>query len=273
MNIDKSSNAGALVKLENEYKKYHKVLIALSGGVDSCLASFLGRKFLGKDNAVAVISKSPSLKEKDYRVAADFCNTHDINFEVIFTKEMEDPNYFSNPINRCYFCKSELYDEMESLLKKSYPGFKIINGNNYTDLGDYRPGLDAAKENNAYSPFIACGVTKDMIRSLALEFNLSVWDKPASPCLSSRFPYGEEITYEKLKRVEKAEEILNEMEFDEVRVRSYGDTAKIEVPAEKILDLKAKMEPITEKFMNLGFQMCEIDNEGFISGKLNRAIK
>lgn len=261
-----------LNSLEIEYKLYNKVLIALSGGVDSCLAAFLGRKFLGKENAIAVISNSPSLKERDYQTALNFCNEHDIKFEVIYTQELENENYSSNPLNRCYFCKSELYEDLNKLIKKKYIDFTIINGNNYSDLGDYRPGLSAAKEKDAKSPFISCKITKDNIRNLAYYFNLSIWDKPASPCLSSRFPYGENISYEKLKRVEQAEEILYELGFEEVRVRSFGDLAKIEIPKNKLNELVKIFPKVEEQILQLGFSSCEIDFEGLVSGKLNRVL-
>lgn len=261
-----------LNSLEIEYKLYNKVLIALSGGVDSCLAAFLGRKFLGKENAIAVISNSPSLKERDYKTALNFCNEHDIKFEVIYTQELENENYSSNPLNRCYFCKSELYEDLNKLIKQKYIDFTIINGNNYSDLGDYRPGLSAAKEKDAKSPFISCKITKDNIRNLAYYFNLSVWDKPASPCLSSRFPYGENISYEKLKRVEQAEEVLYDLGFEEVRVRSFGDLAKIEIPKIKLNELVKIFPKVAEQILQLGFSSCEIDYEGLVSGKLNRVL-
>lgn len=261
-----------LDKLSLEYKSYWKILIALSGGVDSCLAAYLGRKYLGKDKAVAVISNSASLKRSDFEIAIQFCDDHDIKYEVIYANELNNINYTSNPETRCYFCKNELYNKMSELVEKKYISYKIINGNNHSDLGDYRPGLSSASEQNVLSPFIKCEVNKTTIRELAKHFNLSVWDKPASPCLSSRFPYGEEISLEKLKRVEKAEQILNEYEFDEVRVRSYGDTAKIEVPKEKVELLEKLFPKIEIKIKNTGFLNCEIDKEGFVSGKLNRVL-
>ena len=218
-----------LTKIRHELLKLDKVLIALSGGVDSCLAAYLARTFLGKENAVAVISNSESLKQKDFEIALDFCERFDIKYKVIYTKELENENYSSNPNNRCYFCKFELYSEMNNLIKENFHGYKVINGNNYSDLGDYRPGLQASNEFKAYSPFINSGITKEDIRELARHFDLPVWDKPASPCLSSRFPYGHQITKEKLKQVEEAEKILNDFGFEDVRVRHYNNTAKIEV--------------------------------------------
>jgi len=259
-------------RLESEYKLYNKILIALSGGVDSCLAAYLGRQFLGRENAIAVISNSASLKEKDFKIAVKFCDDHDIKYEVIYTSELENANYTSNPDNRCYFCKNELYDELKALVVEKYNDFNIINGNNFSDLGDYRPGLNSASEHDIKSPFISCEVDKEKIRGLAKHFNLSVWDKPASPCLSSRFPYGEHITEEKLKRVEAAEEILNQFGFEEVRVRSFGDTAKIEVSSEMLDRLKEHYTEIDIKLKDVGYTKSEIDSEGFVSGKMNRVL-
>lgn len=267
MTIDKY-----LEKLKVEYQNLEKVLIALSGGVDSCLASFLARKYLGKENAIAVISDSPSLKRKDFELAVNFCKKNDINYEVVNTSELENENYRLNPHNRCYFCKNELYKEVTQLAEKKYNDYKIINGNNFSDLGDYRPGLISADENEIFSPFITCKIDKSTIREIAKNFKLSVWDKPASPCLSSRFPYGEEISIEKLDRVESAEQLLNEYGFDEVRVRSFGDIAKIEVPKDKMNLLSNFYNELKSKITKIGFASVEIDDEGFISGKMNRVL-
>ena len=261
-----------LDKIKLELTNYKKVLIALSGGVDSCLAAYLSRTHLGKGNAVAVISNSESLKQKDFDIAIDFCKEFDIKYEVVFTKELENENYASNPNNRCYFCKFELYSLMNNLIQEKYAGYNIINGNNYSDLGDYRPGLQASSELEANSIFINCKITKEDIRKLAHYFELPVWNKPASPCLSSRFPYGQHITKEKLLQVETAENILNNFGFEDVRVRNYNNTAKIEVPKHLLAKLKDNFEQIKDKVLSLGFSECVIDEEGLVSGKLNRAL-
>ena len=261
-----------LNKLKDELESYNQTLIALSGGVDSCLAAFLSREYLGKENAVAVIADSPSLKRKDLNTAVKFCQEHDISFELVETNEIKDENYLSNPNNRCYFCKNELYDTLQNLTKIKYSGFKIINGNNYSDLGDYRPGLKSADENNILSPFISCKINKASIRELANYFNLSVWNKPASPCLSSRFPYGEEISKDKLEMVERAESILNDFGFEDVRVRTSNNVAKIEVPKEQISNLKSLLNKIRAKFFEIGYTEFIIDEEGLVSGKLNRVL-
>ncbi len=261
-----------LQKLKNWYAQQNKVIIAFSGGVDSCLVVYLARQYIGKENVMAVISDSASLKSKDLEIAHKFCSRYDINLEVINTMEIEDPNYRINPVNRCYFCKTALYTMLEDLILQKYPGHTILNGNNKSDQGDYRPGLEAAREHEVRSPLAECGIEKSDVRNLAKYFDLFTWDKPASPCLSSRFPYGETITLKKLRMVEEAENILNEYGFKEVRVRHYGDHAKIEVPDHLIGKLKEQYTEIEPMVLNLGYRHCSIDDEGLVSGKLNRVI-
>jgi uncharacterized protein len=248
-----------------------KVVVAFSGGVDSCLVAFLARKFLGRENTLAVISASPSLKQNDLLIGKRFCSENDINLKIIKTREIEDPNYFTNPTNRCYFCKTSLYFELKTLAEK-FPNTTIINGQNYDDLADYRPGIKAAKEFQILAPLADCKLTKKDVRSLAEHINLSTWDKPASPCLSSRIPYGEEVTIQKLKKIEVAENLLNEFGFNDVRVRNYNNIAKIEVPSERINDIIRIKEEVKNKMLKIGFSGCEIDIEGLVSGKLNRVL-
>ncbi|MDH5399261.1 MAG: ATP-dependent sacrificial sulfur transferase LarE, partial [Cyclobacteriaceae bacterium] len=196
----------------------------------------------------------------------------DIELEVIETKEFQDPNYLANPANRCYFCKSHLYEHLLEVRKK-YPESVLINGANADDTGDYRPGQQAADELDIKSPLVDCGIDKASVRELARYFNLPNWNKPASPCLSSRVPYGLEITPVKLKQIESAEAILTGYGFSDVRVRHFDGEASIEVPSKEILLLEGKLNDIVPAIKALGFTKVCIDREGLVSGKLNRALK
>jgi len=246
-------------------------IVAFSGGIDSSLVLFLAREFQGKEHAIGVISNSESLKQKDFQLARDFCQQYDITLEVIKTNELEDERYNQNPINRCFFCKEHLYTDLTELSRK-YPGFVVLSGTNYDDLGDFRPGIDAAKKMNVKSPLVDCKITKDDIRQISRHYSLPNWDKPASPCLSSRMPYGHKVTREKLFQVEAAENILNEYGFNDVRVRHFDTYGKIEVLKQDLSKLSLVQNEIIEKIAALGFKSVEIDNEGLVSGKMNRVI-
>ena len=259
-------------QLKEWFSRRSKVIVALSGGVDSCLVAFLSRRFLGKEGVIAVISHSASLKLRDLSDARKFCEHYDIALEIIDAREIEDENYASNPINRCYFCKTALYSELVGLISGKYRGYRILNGNNYSDFGDYRPGLQAADEHAVLSPLADCRLNKDDIREIARYFDLFVWDKPASPCLSSRFPYGEPITIQKLRMVEKAEDLLYDLGFWDSRVRYYEGTARLEVPAEQVDSLKTMIGQVDSKIRSFGFTQVIIDEEGLVSGKLNRVL-
>ncbi|MBD5782116.1 ATP-dependent sacrificial sulfur transferase LarE [Pelagicoccus sp. NFK12] len=244
---------------------------AFSGGVDSALVLYLARQNLGKERAIGCISDSPSLKRRDLQEAKDFCRRYDIQLDIIHTQEIDDEAYYSNPFNRCYACKSHLYHDLSALLQK-YPGFVATNGTNCDDLGDYRPGLQAASQAAVRSPLADCGMDKAAVRALAKSLQLPNWNKPASPCLSSRIPYGQSVTREKLNRIELAESVLARYGFEEARVRHYQNEARIEVPSESIAPLKAHMPKIVETFAAIGFPQTTLDQEGLVSGKLNRAL-
>lgn len=258
--------------LINWFKQHKGVLTALSGGVDSCLVAWAARQALPKDKAIAIIGDSPSLKRHDYQLAIAFCDENDIQYDVVHPNELNDPNYRTNPEDRCFWCKSSLYTVMGDYKARKHPEFTLVNGNNKSDWGDYRPGLKAADKYQAFSPLAECGMTKEDIRNMARDAGLKVWNKPASPCLSSRFPYGESITVDKLALVEKAEELLNSLGFSDARVRHFRDTARVEVPEFQIQQLRDGWLDISAQLKNFGFSKAEIDEEGFISGKLNRLI-
>lgn len=246
--------------------------MAFSGGVDSSLVAFLARHFLGSERSCAVISASASLKLSDLEEAKTFARLHDLPLRVITTDEISNPDYFKNPSNRCYYCKHTLYDELNEL-RGELPDWWVLNGTNLDDHGDYRPGLVAADEFSVRSPLADCQLTKTDVRELAAHFSLQCWDKPASPCLSSRVPYGEEITVKKLRQIEDAEAILQAAGFPISRVRHYGRKAKIEVAQDDIRKLNEARKELEPAIRSLGFDEIEFDEEGFVSGKLNRVLK
>lgn len=261
-----------LTQLQTIFKQMERALIAYSGGIDSTLVAKVAYDVLG-DRALGVTAVSPSLLPEELEDAKIQAATIGISHELVNTNEMDNPNYTSNPVNRCYFCKSELHDTLKPLaLKRGYP--YVVDGLNADDLQDYRPGIQAAKERGARSPLAEVGITKLEVRQLSQGLGLPWWDKPAQPCLSSRFPYGEEITIEKLQRVGRAEIYLRNLGYHNLRVRSQGDTARIELAPEKIKEFVATtdLDKLVAKLQELGFIYVTLDLEGYRSGKLNQEI-
>ncbi|EAM50277.1 ATP-dependent sacrificial sulfur transferase LarE [Crocosphaera watsonii WH 8501] len=261
-----------LTQLQTIFKQMERALIAYSGGIDSTLVAKVAYDVLG-DRALGVTAVSPSLLPEELEDAKIQAATIGISHELVNTHEMDNPNYTSNPVNRCYFCKSELHDTLKPLaLKRGYP--YVVDGLNADDLQDYRPGIQAAKERGARSPLVEVGITKLEVRQLSQGLGLPWWDKPAQPCLSSRFPYGEEITIEKLQRVGRAEIYLRNLGYHNLRVRSQGDTARIELAPEKIKEFVATtdLDKLVAKLQELGFIYVTLDLEGYRSGKLNQEI-
>jgi uncharacterized protein len=257
--------------LEKWFDQHTGSIVAFSGGIDSTLVLYLARKFQGRDGAIGVISNSESLKNKDFLLAQSFCEQFDIQLRVIKTEELADEKYNQNPINRCFFCKDHLFRDLQKL-KNEYPGYEILSGTNFDDMGDYRPGIDAAQKNQVLSPLVDCKISKEEIREIARYFNLPNWNKPASPCLSSRIPYNQDVTIKKLQQIEAAEDILNRYGFEDVRVRHFGTFGRIEVLKKDLAKLHVIKEKVTGEIKNIGFQRVEIDNEGLVSGKMNRVI-
>jgi uncharacterized protein len=260
-----------LNKLEQWFGARKGSIVAFSGGIDSSLVLFLARKWQGRAGAIGVISNSESLKSKDFQLATSFSRQFDIHMEVIKTRELEDERYNENPIDRCFFCKEHLYTDLQNIREK-FPGFPVLNGTNSDDYSDYRPGLKAATKYEVLSPLAACGISKEEIREIARHFDLPNWDKPASPCLSSRIPYNHRITQKKLVEIEQAEDLLNSFGFEDVRVRHYGDHGKIEVKEKDLDKLMQVKDAVVDQIRQIGFKEVVIDEEGLVSGKLNRSI-
>ncbi len=242
-------------------------LVAFSGGVDSAVVAKAAQVALG-DRAVAVTGVSASLATGELEAARRIAAAIGIRHEIINTDELSDPGYLANAPSRCWHCKNELYSQIRGLAQK-LGMTQIANGTNRDDLGDFRPGLQAAAEQGVLSPLVECGIDKQGVRQLALDWQLEVWDKPASPCLSSRVVYGLEITPERLARIDAAEALLKELGFTGVRVRCHHDElARLEVAADEIArladtELRTK---IATRLREFGFRFVTIDLEGFRSG-------
>ncbi|MGF1512227.1 MAG: ATP-dependent sacrificial sulfur transferase LarE [Elainellaceae cyanobacterium] len=261
-----------LDELRSLFNEMQQALVAYSGGVDSALVAKVAHDALG-DQALAVTADSPSLLPEDLEAARQQAETMGIRHEIVHTHELDNPNYASNPVNRCYFCKSELHDTLKPLaLERGYP--YVVDGVNADDLQDYRPGIQAAKERGARSPLAEVGITKLEVRLISRQLGLDWWDKPSQPCLSSRFPYGEAITVEKLRRVGQAERYLRNLGYRDLRVRSDGDTARIELPPDEITAFVTDMDrdAMVAAFREMGFLYVTLDLEGYRSGKLNRVL-
>jgi uncharacterized protein len=270
------------MKTELEQKEDHireflgsleSVIVAFSGGVDSAYVAFIANEVLGK-NALAVTAESPSLAAVEREDALNFAERFQLQHLMITTDEFDDPNYRANPANRCYFCKHELYTKLRQLADER--GFRIVcDGVNLDDVSDYRPGRQAARELAVISPLIVCGMSKSEVRELSRRHGLSTWDKPASACLSSRIAYGMEVTMEKLRTIEKGEEILRQLGFSVFRVRHHGDIVRLEFAKDELpraMDL-AMTQRLVVEFKSLGFKFVTLDLEGYRTGALNEALR
>ncbi|MEO0987185.1 MAG: ATP-dependent sacrificial sulfur transferase LarE [Cyanobacteria bacterium J06639_14] len=263
---------GKLEALQGLFAEMELALVAYSGGIDSTLVAKVAHDILG-DRVLAVTADSPSLMPEDLEDAKVQAAEIGISHEIVTTHEMDNPNYTSNPANRCYFCKSELHDTLKPLAwKRGYP--YVVDGVNADDLTDYRPGIQAAKERGVRSPLAEVGITKLEVREISRSLGLPWWDKPSQPCLSSRFPYGESITPEKLHRVARCERYLRQLGLRNLRVRSAGDTARIELPPEAIKDFvqTTDLPTLVTAFQDYGFTYVTLDLEGYRSGKLNQVL-
>lgn len=261
-----------LSNLVSLLKGMERVVVAFSGGVDSTF--LLKTMKISGLNILAVTSVSGTMPKKDLLNAQSFAKENNIEHVIIKTDELNNEAFISNTPERCFFCKEELFSKIRAIAEENNYRF-IMDGSNADDLNDYRPGRKAAIKYGVRSPLAECGLLKGDIRSLSRELGLATWDQPSSPCLASRIPYGQRITLTDLQRIEKSEEFLRSLGINEVRVRSCGDAARIEVN-EKDMDLfliPEKRLLISEALKSFGYAFISLDLEGFRSGSLNRVLE
>ncbi len=254
-------------------KSFNQVCVAYSGGVDSSLIAAIAKEQLGSE-AIAITGVSPALAEyllDEARIQAKWIG---ISHQECNTNELQDTNYTNNPTNRCFACKTELHKNLKRMAK-TFSNAQVIDGVNADDISDYRPGIKAANLAGVRSPLAELKINKKSIREISKALGFPWWDKPAQPCLASRFPYGETISSSRLKQVAKAEKWLIDEGFPTVRVRIQGCVGRIEVPPDRIKDLllSTNRQRTIDFFLSIGFSIISIDMEGLESGKLNRDIQ
>jgi pyridinium-3,5-biscarboxylic acid mononucleotide sulfurtransferase len=248
------------------------VIVAYSGGVDSAYLALVASRTLG-DRAVAVTADSPSYPERHRQMAAQIAQQFGLRHEIIHTSELERPEYRANPTNRCYYCKHELYTHLSRLAADRHA--IVVDGNNADDRGDYRPGREAAREFGVRSPLDEVNLTKDEIRELSKQAGLPTWDEPASACLSSRIPYHTEVTDEKLRMIERAEQALRALGFRVCRVRHHDELARVEIAR---AEMPRAAEPetaaaIVRELKTIGYRYVSLDLQGYRTGSLNEGLR
>ncbi|HEY3062737.1 MAG TPA: ATP-dependent sacrificial sulfur transferase LarE [Chloroflexota bacterium] len=263
-----------LDQLRGIIRSYGSAITAFSAGVDSTLVAVVAQQELG-ERAVAATAVSASLAPAELDDAQSLAAELGLRHHLVYTREVEDERYASNPVDRCYFCKSHLYTELEQLAQDTGANY-ILNGLNVDDLGDWRPGARAAAERQGLvrSPLHEAAMGKSEIRAAARALDLPNWDKPALACLSSRVPYGDRVTPEKLERIGRAEQALHELGFRQLRVRHFADRARVEIAPDELPRVHAELlaSEIELRLKSLGFPSVEIDPRGYRSGRLNEGV-
>lgn len=259
--------------LKELLKSYGSAAVAFSGGVDSAFLLYVAKEALG-DRLVAISAKSSSFPERELKEAKEFCKTHQIRHVIFESEELEIEGFAQNPKNRCYLCKHGLFEKILKIAAEEGMA-EVCEGSNLDDNGDYRPGLQAIAELNIKSPLRSAGFTKEDIRALSRQFGLPTWNKQSFACLASRFVYGETITREKLGMVDKAEQLLIDLGFRQVRVRIHGTMARIEIMPDEFEKLISKdiRDQITKSFKEFGFTYVTMDLTGYRTGSMNEVLK
>ncbi|AYO31498.1 ATP-dependent sacrificial sulfur transferase LarE [Biomaibacter acetigenes] len=263
-----------LQQLKSVIKGLTSVLVAFSGGVDSTFLLKVCLDTLGSDNVLAVTAKSATYPERELQDAVRLAGMLGARHKIIESEELDIPGFSDNPPERCYYCKKELFGKLLDIARQEGLNF-VVDGSNFDDTADFRPGMRAVRELGVRSPLKESGITKDDIRALSKKMGLPTWDKPSFACLSSRFPYGEKITKEKLNRVARAEEVLRNAGFSQYRVRSHRDIARIEVePGEmsRFFDRDLR-EQVAQKIKQAGFSYVTLDLLGYRTGSMNEVLK
>jgi uncharacterized protein len=261
-----------LSDLETLLRDTNGAIIAFSAGVDSTFLLKIAYSVLG-ERAIALTAASPTVPPGEFEAAKGFARTLGCRHIVIDSNELANPSFAKNPSNRCFFCKDELYRLCrEQAEKLNIP--VIVDGTNLDDLKDHRPGLKAAKEWGIRHPLVEAQMTKDDIRRYSRALDLPTWDKPSSPCLSSRFPYGTEINLDRLRKIGACELYLKELHFREFRVRYHGDLARIELSAREIARFfdEATRQAVVKRFKEIGFNYVSLDLQGYRTGSMNEAL-